>query len=399
MGPARADGRGTRIALHPRARSRHQVASAGRVSRGGSDADVHPPGRSEGQGAPRDVRGGSREHVLRPGGGGDRARAAHPWRRALIQLFSSSSGTGRAAPSAPASGLRPSPAKPAPPTSSSGTGSASTTCSSGRGSASPTGSAGGGEGGGGGPSMRPSSSAAMAASEPLRATSSQAKTAPNAIEAATRAGTEKKALCGSRRTFAEESAAATTPPATSATSRSKKANSIETRRQAESLRPRSEAARPKATLVLSPRAAERTSQRSASTSSRKCTVRPTQRTRANAATLATVGRTRQASAQARAARERTMRTRIPIAAAAAEVATTREKPRPASRKKFPGGGLRDSSASAARSGRAPDQNAVPSAQERSSAQPRAPAAQKLIACSAAMARKIPEERSPRVATM
>src|SRR3954471_4610342 len=372
MGPARADGRGTRIALHPRARSRHQVASAGRAPRGGSDADVHPPGRSEGQGAPRDIRGGSREHLLRPGGGGDRPRAAHPWRRALNQLFSSSSGTGSAST-----------------TSSSGTGSASTTGSTG----------GGGEGGGGSPSMRPSSSAAMAARGPLRAPSSQAKTAPNAIEAATRAGTEKKALCGSRRTFAEESAAATTPPATSATSRSKKANSIETRRQAESLRPRSEAARPKATLVLSPSAAERTSQRSASRSRRKCTVRPTQRARANAANLATVGRTRQASAQARAARKRTMRTRTPIAAAAAEVATTRENPRPASRKKFPGGGLRDSSASAARSGRAPDQNAVPSAQERSSAQPRAPAAQKLIACSAAMARKIPEERSERVATM
>src|SRR3954470_7302411 len=140
MGPARADGRGTRIALHPRARSRHQVASAGGASRGRSDADVHPPGRSEGQGAPRDVRGGSREHLLRPGGGGDRPRAAHPWRRALNQLFSSSSGTGSAST-----------------TSSSGTGSASTTGSTG----------GGGEGGGGSPSMRPSSSAAMAASEPL----------------------------------------------------------------------------------------------------------------------------------------------------------------------------------------------------------------------------------------
>src|SRR3954451_20403772 len=139
MGPARADGRGARIALHPRARPRHQVASARRSSRGGSDADVHPPGRSEGQGAPRDIRGGSREHVLRPGGGGDRPRAAHPWRRALIQLFSSSSGTGRAST-----------------TSSSGTGSASTTCSSGTGSASTTGSTGGGgEGGGGGPSMSP----------------------------------------------------------------------------------------------------------------------------------------------------------------------------------------------------------------------------------------------------
>ena len=165
---------------------------------------------------------------------------------------------------------------------------------------------------------------------------------------------------------------ASAPPEV-ATSSSSTKNAAATVRQAPSRAPSSPAARAKATVTVSPSAAERISTSRASRSSSTPSSAAPASSAAASAESATVGRAASASGRKKPPAPRATLTASEIRPITALAAATRPKPRMASDKNVPCGGRCCSSASAASTGSAPAQNRVASAQERIDAASAAPA--------------------------